>query len=217
MCFAVLSPLNTATAQGLILNPTVQNLTKCYSWLCNDSCYEACRDYFDSFPCTFGDFRRIFGYEELADDKIEYGKLYSESILYITKFFQTNSKIPLNDFSEKIICLCIDGKWQSDGVNYLHMNVVNIVTSSIPYQDCYYNYPGFQCYNDTLKNTFLFQLVQHNDDEILSFWRFYLDHSFAVPIDNDLYERTKNIVQDYHTLTEQLSKAYLTHQSQYNQ
>lgn len=213
---AVLLPFNTATAQSLTLNPTVQNLMKCYNSICNDSCYEACRNYFDSFPSTFGDFRKIFGYEELADGKIEYGKLYSESIHYITKFFQMNSKIPLYDFAEKVIRLCIDGNWQSDGVNYLHMNVVNIVTSSIPYQDCYYNYPKFQYYNDTLKNALLFQLVQHDDDEILSFWQFYLDHSFAMPIDNDLYNQTKIIIQDDSLLTKQLDKAYLNLQRRYN-
>ena len=212
---AVLLSLNTTTAQNLTPDPTVQNLTKCYSWLCNDSCYEAYRNYFDSFPSTFGDFRKIFGYEELANGEIKYGELYSESIHYITKFFQMNSKIPLNDFAEKVIRLCIDGNWQSDGVNYLHMNVVNIVTSSIPYQDCYYNSPEFQCYNDTLKDALLFQLVQHNGDDILSFWQFYLDHSFAMPVDNDLYHRAKSIIRDYPILTRQLDEAYSNLQSRY--
>ena len=91
----------------------------------------------------------------------------------------------------------------------MHSNIVNIITSSNHGQECYYNYFDIlTCYNDTVKDTFLSCLTLLSDDEILSFWRFYLDGVEIIPIDEDLFKRTKNIIQKNPNLVRQFEKAY---------
>ncbi len=187
----------------------VQRLKVNYSLVCDSACYDSDKKYFDAFPNTFDDFKNVFGYEETSDS-VKFGELYSKSLDYITKFFQLNVSINPHDFSNKIINLCIDGEWQADGVNYLNANVVNIVTSSNQRIDCYYNYLDvFACYNDTLRDTLLNCLMLYNDDEVLSFWEFYLDGPENIPIDNALYYKTRHILFEHQKLIRQLDNAYL--------
>ncbi len=202
----LLLPVSIIIAQ---VNPStidVQNLKRCYNLAHSDSNNNQ-KTYFEVFPSTFAEFKDIFGYEETKDGDI-YGELYEESMEYITKFFLLYKVIDSYDFSNKIINLCINGEWQADGVNYLHANIVNIVTSDSNH-DCYYDhFDVLICYNDTLRETLLSCLEQYSEDDILSFWQFYLDGSQVIPVDEELLNRTKCFIRKYPILFKQIDKAY---------
>lgn len=166
------------------------------------------RAYFDAFPTTFVDFKNTFGYEDTQSGET-YGLLYEESLEYISAFFNLYKDINLFDFSNKAIRVCLGGEWQADGVNYLKANVVNIITSSNHGHDCYYNYfDVLCCFSDTLRNTLLSCLAQCSDEEILSFWKFYLDGVEVVPINDNLYKRTMASLEQYPSLISPLEHAY---------
>lgn len=208
ICFSIAWPISIISAQTKTSEYDVQNLIRCYHIERDSGTYATKRAYFDAFPTTFIDFKNTFDYEEVLKDET-YGPLYEESFEYISAFFNLYKDINLFDFSNKAIRMCIDGEWDADAVNYLHSNIVNIITSSNHGQDCYYNYFDIlTCYNDTVKDTFLSCLTLLSDDEILSFWRFYLDGVEIIPIDEDLFKRTKNIIQKNPNLVRQFEKAY---------
>lgn len=192
-------------------NTHVQSLKRSYKSVCDSGSIEAKKQYFEIFPSTFSEFKDVFGYEETKTDAI-FGELYEESLEYVTAFFRLNEVIDPYSFSKKVIGLCINGKWQADGVNYLKANVVNIVTSDNNH-DCYYNYSDFfTCYNDTIRETLLACLAQCSEEEILSFWQFYLDEVATISVDKELFLRTKCIVPPKTVLAEKLEKAYFLSQ-----
>lgn len=166
------------------------------------------RAYFDAFPTTFVDFKNTFGYEDTQSGET-YGELYEKSLDYISEFFYLNKGINLSDFTNKVIHMCIGGEWQADGVNYLQTNIINIITSSNNTQDCYYNhFDVFQCYNDTVREALLSCLTSFSDDDVLSFWKFYLDGVEVVPINDNLYKRTMASAEQYPSLISPLEHAY---------
>lgn len=208
ICFTIAWSISIISAQTKVSEYDVQNLIRCYNLEHDSGTYAAKRAYFDAFPTTFVDFKNTFDYEEVLKDET-YGSLYEESLEYISAFFNLYKDINLFDFSNKAIRMCIDGEWDADGVNYLQTNIVNVITSSNHSQDCYYNhFDIFTCYNDAVRDTLLSCLALLSDDEILSFWRFYLDGVEIIPIDEDLFKRTKNIIQKYPNLVRQFEKAY---------
>lgn len=207
LCFFLLQSI-CLSAQGKTSETDVQILKSCYNKLHTDDSLEAKKSFFDAFPATFTDFKKIFGYVDTGVGDI-YGDLYDESLIYITEFFYLNEVINPYDFSDKVINLCINGEWQADGVNYLHANVVNIVTS-YQHQDCYFiQRDFFSCYNDTLRETLLYCLAQRSEEEILSFWQFYLDEGDANQlVDENLYNRTEYIIQGKPVLLKLIKQAY---------
>lgn len=208
ICFSIALSINMISAQTKTSEYDVQNLIKCYNMERDSGIYATKRAYFDAFPATFVDFENTFGYEEVLKEE-RYGLLYEESLEYISAFFNLYKDINLLDFSNKAIRICIDGEWDADGVNYLHSNIVNIITSSNHGQDCYYNYFDIlTCYNDTVRDALLSCLTLFSDDEILSFWRFYLDGVENIPIDENLFKRTMVSIEQYPNLISQLERAY---------
>ena len=185
ICFCIAWSISIVSAQTNTSEYDVQKLIRCYNMERDSGTLATKRAYFNAFPATFVDFKDTFGYEDaLSEEAI--GSLYAESLEYISAFFNLYKDINIFDFSNKVIRVCIDGEWQADGVNYLKANVVNIITSSNHCQDCYYNYfDTFTCYKDTVKDAFLSCLALLSDDEILSFWRFYLDGVEINPIEEN--------------------------------
>ena len=207
ICFCIAWSISIISAQTNTSEYDVQNLIRCYKLERDNGTFATKRAYFDAFPATFVDFKNTFGYEDALSEEA-YGSLYEESLEYISAFFNLYKDINLFDFSNKAIRVCLGGEWQADGVNYLKANVVNIITSSNHGHDCYYNYfDVLCCFSDTLRNTLLSCLAQCSDEEILSFWKFYLGGPANMPVDAKLYNRTRGIVQKYPTLLRQIDKA----------
>ncbi len=208
ICFCIAWPISIISAQTNTSEYDVQNLIRCYNMERDSGTFATKRAYFDAFPTTFVDFKNTFGYEDALSEEAN-GLLYEESLEYISVFFNLYKDINLFDFSNKAIRVCLGGEWQADGVNYLKANVVNIITSSNHGHDCYYNYfDVFQCYNDTVREALLSCLTSFSDDDVLSFWKFYLDGVEVVPINDNLYKRTMASVEQYPSLISPLEHAY---------
>lgn len=206
--FLMLLPSSLISAQINTSKTDVRSLVECYNLMRDSSTFDNQKKYFDAFPATFTEFKDVFGYKGTKIIDATFGELYEESLEYITEFFHLNEVIDPYDFSNKIINLCINGEWQADGVNHLQTNVINIATSDINH-DCYYNnFDVFCCYSDTLRDSLFNCLAQYSEDDILSFWQFYLDGVSIIPIDERLYNRTRCLVIKYPVLVEQLDKAY---------
>ena len=77
--------INIVSAQNAMSVCDVQHLISCYEQLCENRNCETIEAYFEAFPTTFEEYRRIFGYEESLNSDI-YGDLYYESISYVTEF-----------------------------------------------------------------------------------------------------------------------------------
>ena len=193
------------TASMEVLASDIQPLIECHRLMCDDGSNETKIRYFEAFPNTFTDFQSVFGYEETPDGVL-FGELYTDALDYIIAFFQLNTDIRPDIFADKIIRLCINGKWQADGVNILQINVVNIVTVDTDHH-CFYEYLDIiKCYDETLKHALLSQLSQYNEKEVSSFWRFYFDGIQSQSIYDSLFLRTKACIQGYPTLTKMLEK-----------
>ena len=206
ICFYFISSTCIISAQGKTSEYDIENLKKCYFLVCDSETYEAQKKYFDAFPTIFNDFNTAFDYNE----RIANENLYEESLDYITKFFHLYKNINPHELSNKIISICINGRWDADAVTYLQINVINIVTSShLSKNNCYDSSDIFPCFNDTLRDALLSRLALLSDDEVLSFWKFYLDRPETMPVDEKLYQQTKTIIQEYPNLLRQLQNAYI--------
>ena len=206
LCLFIVLPIGFIAAQDKMSYPDYQDLIRCYHLLISNRNDETKINYFNSFPGSYTEFVRFFGYNDNADGVV-YGNLYEESLEYISEFFLLNKEINHNDFSNKIIGICINGKWEADAVNYFQTHVRNIVTSS--HQDCCCdNVDKFNCYNDTLQNAFLSCLTHYEEKHILSFWRFYFDRPAEIPINKELYSLTRHVLLKYPKLDKLLQDIY---------
>lgn len=206
LCTIMILHINLVSAQNAMYVCDVQHLISCYEQVRENRNCETIEAYFEAFPTTFEEYRRVFGYEESLNSDI-YGDLYYESLNYVAEFFSLDIDINQFEFSNKIIQICINGQWQADGVNYLSVNIINIVTTFE--QNCYYNYLDIsKCYSDTLREVFLSTMILYTDDEILSFWLFYLDGVKTLSVDDRLYHQTRKSIQKYTVLVKQLDNAY---------
>lgn len=205
--FLLLLSTHMITAQVDVAAFDIQRLIECHRLMREDDSNKAKESYFETFPNTFSDFQSVFGYEE-TPDSLHLGVLYFESLDYITQFFQLNTDIRPELFADRIIRLCINGKWQADGVNILQTNVVNIVTFDTSH-GCFYKYPDIvSCYDESLKNALLSRLTRYEEKEILSFWRFYFDGVKSDLTNDSLFHRTKACIRAYPSLTELLDKIH---------
>lgn len=107
-------------------------------------------DFYKEFPDNFYCFNSIYGY----DNSRGYGPLAGESYDHVTAFFKGHY---ISDTLKlkKAINIGINGKWDSDGVSELQYLTIMLVRKNIALAD--------------------FLLLMHSDDEIESFWYFYLD------------------------------------------
>lgn len=209
ICFCIAWSISIVSAQTNTSEYDVQKLIRCYNMERDSGTLATKRAYFNAFPATFVDFKDTFGYEDALSEEAN-GSLYEESLDYITKFFHLYKNINPHELSNKIISICINGRWDADAVNYLQTNVINIVTSShLSKNNCYDSSEIFPCFNDTLRDALLSRLALLSDDEVLSFWKFYLDRPETMPVDEMLYQQTKTIIQEYPNLLCQLQNAYI--------
>lgn len=86
--------------------------------------------YFDLFPSSFPEFRYIFMYLyldhpgfEIDKDDPRYGhgvfaELYRDSHEYVKAIFSLTA-IPSRVLDEKLVDLCLGGRWDADGVSHL--------------------------------------------------------------------------------------------------
>ena len=117
------------------------------------------KEYFKTFPNSFVLLNSLFGYsdkEPMGPESRE-GPLYNEADLYIEAFFKLNG-IEKTQYYNRIIDICINGRWYADGVNYFRHGMKDMVKSDI--------------------NLFSELLSKRTNKEIKGFWYFYLDEPY---------------------------------------
>ena len=116
------------------------------------------REFFNNFPDSFREFVDLYGYDTLvrkprAKAPFSYGPLYEESYEHVYSLFGKLSTIPTDEYYSRLFNICIGGYWEADGVNFLRSVLREKVEAN------------------TMLTCEL--LSKRNDDEIISFWRFY--------------------------------------------
>jgi hypothetical protein len=125
--------------------------------------------FIESFPNNFENFKSVFGWNDKLDKP---NVLYSEANNFINYFFELSLN---NDSCKKIIIkIATQAKWEADGVNYFHINLVSLVE------------------NDRKFDKILETL---NDNDINAFWRFYFDIENLV-FSSKLYTILGNSMKD---------------------
>jgi len=141
------------------------------------------KEYFDAFPSSFGLFNRIFGdiNKEPMEAKFEPGPLYNESDLYIEAFFNLNG-VEKTQYYNRIIEICMNGRWDADAVNYFKYGTQNKVKADI--------------------NLFSKLLLKRSDKEIIGFWYFYFDGPHPAKKIPDELQKVKKINSRLYSLME---------------
>lgn len=184
----------------------LKKLIQTYDYLCISANSTSAYEYFNEFPNSFVQFQDVFGYKDIIENsETIYGPLYRQSCDYIQRYFQIVDIIDASQFCYKTINICIGGSWQSDAVNLFQSNVINIITSSSA-GTCYMRHTYTRCFSVFLKDILYDMLENYTDEEILSFWYFYL--SSAEDIDEDLYVQTQNTLSVRKRLNTLLTRAY---------
>ena len=177
-----------------------------YDYLCVSANSTSAYEYFNAFPNSFVQFQDVFGYKDIIENsETKYGPLYRQSCDFIQRYFQIVDIIDASQFCYKTINICIGGTWQSDAVNLFQSNVINIITSSST-GTCYMRHAYTRCFSVCLKDVLYDTLEDYTDEEILSFWYFYL--CSAEDIDENLYLLTQNTLSMRKRLNTLLTKAY---------
>ena len=165
------------------------------------------QEFFNSFPDDWESFRYMFDY--MINDNIKEGNyspsnLYFESYEYICTYFNLSSTIALENFCEKTINICINGYWDADAISYFKMGVKAIFLDSLDcYSTCFCN-----IYSKHMLNIFCNTLSMYTDDNILSFWKFYLDSAVGVKQNSDVYLLTSKVIESYPRLAQLLLRQY---------
>lgn len=184
----------------------LKKLIQTYDYLCDSANSASAYEYFNAFPNSFMQFQDVFGYKDIIENReTKYGPLYRQSCDFIQRYFQIADIIDASQFCHKTINICVGGTWQSDAVNLFQSNVINIVTSS-PTETCYLHHAYTRCFSVCLRDIFYETLETYTDEDILSFWRFYL--CSAEDIDKDLYLLTQNNLSTHKRLHSLLTEAY---------
>jgi hypothetical protein len=112
---------------------------------------ESKKDFFYAFPNSFSSFQRMYGY----DDHKGSAPLYSISREHISLFFKTADMVDDKIFSQKLLDISKNGKWDADAVNYFQESL--------------------RKYFFTHNKSILELLSKNKKDDIYRFWYFFSD------------------------------------------
>ena len=87
-------------------------------------------------------------------NEFNYAPLYEEAHQFIITFYNLTT-IDEKDLLQKVINICINGRWYADGVNYFQHGMQEKIKNNLI--------------------VFCELLSAREDDEIKSFWHFYFD------------------------------------------
>lgn len=86
--------------------------------------------FLNQFPKNFKQFHKYFGWDSVNDEP---EKLYHECYDYINYWFDLLSKEKYKEHEKNIIKVCINGKWEADGVNYFQDKSINYIKEKQKY------------------------------------------------------------------------------------
>ena len=163
------------------------------------------QEFFNLFPNSWDSFKYMFDY--MIDDNIKESNfissnLYSESYEYICMYFNLANEVSLEEWCHKTIRICKNGYWDADAINYLQMGLIAIFLDSTNcYSSCFYD-----IHSKGILNVFCNTLLMYTDEDILSFWSYYLDS--AVGINKHVYILTSKTISSYPMLKKLLLQQY---------
>jgi len=112
---------------------------------------ECKKTFFDSFPKTYQDFQKVYGYDDVKGE----APYYSNSEEHLVFFFETSKVLKNEIFIDKLINISKDGKWDADSVN--------------SFQD------KLRTYFFANSSLFIKLLKNKSEKEIKGFWYFFSD------------------------------------------
>ncbi|UUC45193.1 hypothetical protein [Flavobacterium cerinum] len=115
------------------------------------SSVECKMSFFNSFPTTFQEFLKEYGYDNIKGEAPN----YSNSENHLVFFFETASALKKEAFIDKLIHISKDGKWDADSVNSFQEKVRDYFLAN--------------------SELFLKRLNSKNEKEIKGFWYFFSD------------------------------------------
>ena len=168
---------HTQQEHAQVITQKVEQIKKSYQKLIDsDYSKNAQQKYFDDFPNSFDSFISLFGYFDKKEfPEFNPAPLYDYYFSYIEAFFKLSS-IDQEIYLKKMINICIDGFWQSNGVNLFRYVMKRKINES------------FKVFYSILKT--------YDKKKIKSFWSFY----FAGPFPDYLEKLKKQTLKELNTL-----------------
>ena len=133
--------------------------------------------FFDAFPTSFGTFKNVFSWQRDSLTGHSLPPPIENSAKFIDLFFSLSHSIDIDSFCNKTIHICLDGRWEIGFVSGFQFMLLNFALKDYLYKGQIKNHPLWR------------NLNKYSDEEIRSFWHFYLD--YAEWIDRELYIKTK--------------------------
>lgn len=136
------------------------------------------KDFFYAFPSSFSSFQRIYGYEDYKGA----APLYGVAREHINLFFKTADMMDKKIFSQKLLEISRNGKWDADAVNYFQ--------------------EGLRVYFFTHNKSLLELLSKNKRDDIYMFWYFFSD---GPHFNKEVYNKVIELLNE----NESMKEAYL--------
>lgn len=129
---------------------------------------ECKKTFFYSFPKTYQEFQKVYGYDDVKGE----APFYSNSEEHLVFFFETSLALKKEVFIDRLISISKDGKWDADSVN--------------SFQD------KMRKYFFANSDLFLKLLKNKNENEIKGFWYFFSDEPH---FNNEVLKRILKILE----------------------
>jgi hypothetical protein len=130
------------------------------------------KDFFYAFPNSFSSFQKIYGYDDTKGAAPYYGVARE----HVSLFFKTAEVIDKKTFSQKLLIISRNGKWDADAVNYFQEGL----------RSYFFNHKEF-----------LSLLSTSDKNQVYGFWYFFSD---GPHFNDDVSKRVLNILKNNPTM-----------------
>jgi hypothetical protein len=127
------------------------NLSTIYKEYTKDKSISNLRLFFYSFPNSYGDLQKLYGYDDVAGE----APFYKDAREHITVFFKSSVSVNAIVFSKKLLKISKHGKWDADAVNYFQ--------------------EGLRSYFFSRPKEILNILKLESEESTIDFWYFFSD------------------------------------------
>lgn len=149
---------------------------------------KSCTEFLAVFPDNFTEFYGLYGWDKINDEPYTLYNNYESHIPFLFECLNFNNE----DEIRKLFSICVDGKWEADGIGFFQDRVLKIVESD-PKEIL-----------EILKTNF-------NSKEIAAIWYFLFDGPHPEDQANKkIYIKIhESIIEEYPQQTELLEQQYL--------
>jgi len=137
------------------------------------------RQFFKEFPDFFNDFQAIYGYDDVKGASPNYKVAFE----HVDLFFKAAVEVDSTQFIDKVVGICLNGKWNADAENYFQEHLRQYLFTH-------------------LKNV-VKALSNKERSQVDSFWYFFFDGTL---FNERIYQKTRKILVDYPSMEKSLDK-----------